>query len=86
LRVPAGRIAILTCSAVFASTGVAFASASSESSSPVAAAGDFSAYVAAPGDDSGGGLTPSFSDGTSTFTLSGGNWRGHSHIGPYRSG
>jgi hypothetical protein len=86
VRVAARRIAILTCSGVFASTGVAFASASSQSSSPVDGVGDFNAYVAAPGDDSGSELTLSSSDGTSTFTLSAGRWRGHPHIGPYRSG
>ncbi|MBV9192614.1 MAG: hypothetical protein JO168_00615 [Solirubrobacterales bacterium] len=86
MRVAARRIAILTCFGVFAITGVAFASSSSQSSSPVAPSGDFSAYVAAPGDDSGSGLSLSLSDGTSTFTLSAGSWKGLSRPDPYRSG
>jgi hypothetical protein len=86
LRVAALRIAILTCFGLFAITGAALASSSSPSSSPVGQAGDFSAYVAAPGDDSGSGPSLSLSDGTSTFTLSAGSWKGLSHLDPYRSG
>jgi hypothetical protein len=86
LRVAARRIAILTCSGVFATTGVALASSSSQSWSPVAQSGDVSAYVAPPGRDSGGGLSLSFGDGTSTFTLSAGSWLGISQLDPYRSG
>ncbi|MBV9337626.1 MAG: hypothetical protein JO262_05555 [Solirubrobacterales bacterium] len=86
MRIAARRIAILTCFGVLATSGVAFASSSSQSSNSVAQSGDSSADVAAPGDASGSGPSLSFSDGTSTFTLSAGSWRGISRPDPYRSG
>ena len=86
LRVAARRIAILTCFGLFATTGAAFASSSSQPSSAVTQSGDVSGYFAAPGDNSGSGLALSFSDGTSTLALSAGSWQGVPRLDPYRSG